>query len=522
VHVRPAHLQGTRLVVAFVGLMIGNTMSGLVSTIVATAAPTIVADLGSLSLLPWLATSYLLTQIGTMPVYGKLGDLYGRKRVFLVAVGVFVGASVLCGLAQSLFQLVVFRAMQGAGAGGLTGLAMAIVADITPPEKQGRFLGYAGLVFAVTSTIGPLAGGLFVDHLSWRWAFFVNVPSAVVSVAIVSALVPSSPSGPRRSLDVLGAAMLAGITTSTVLVLSWGGVEHDWGSPVILGLAGAAVGLLVAFAWHERRVPEPVLPLRVFRERQVGVAVACNLLAGTAFFGGIVFLPVFFQAVTGQRATMSGLLLVPLAVSTALSTVVVGEVVDRVGGAKAFPVAGMLSAAGGFVVLGRLDASTSAGEAAAAGLLIGIGVGFVMQVLLLVVQRSVDRADLGVATSTTVLGRILGGALGVALLGTVFNRSLATEVAARTPPGSVAVAELQGDPGSIAALSDRVRDGVVDAFAAALATTFRAAVPVMLVGFVVALLLPSRVLRARLRATVLPERPGGEGAGADQSPTATT
>lgn len=499
VHDRPTHLHGARLVAAFVGLMVGNTMSGLVSTIVATAAPTIVADLGSLSLLPWLATSYLLTQIATMPVYGKLGDLYGRKRVFLVAVGVFVAASVLCGAAQSLGQLVAFRALQGAGAGGLTGLAMALVADITPPRKQGRFLGYAGLVFAVTSTVGPLAGGLFVDHLSWRWAFFVNVPSAVVSIVLVTLLVPEAPRVPRASLDVVGAALLAGITTSIVLVLSWGGVEHAWGSPVIVLLSATAALLAVLFVTHERRVSEPVLPLRVFRERQVGVAVACNLLAGTAFFGAVVFLPVFFQAVSGERATASGMLLVPLAVSTALTTVAVGEIVDRVGGAKLFPVVGMVFAAVGFTVLGRLEASTSAAAASAAGLLVGIGVGCVMQVLLLVVQRSVRGTDLGVATSTTVLGRIFGGAVGVAVLGTVFNRSLVREIDAGAAAGVVDASRLQGDPASIAALPDSVRDAVVDAFAAALATTFRAAVPIMLAGFVVALLLPARVVRARLR-----------------------
>jgi EmrB/QacA subfamily drug resistance transporter len=494
-------LSGSRLVVAFVGLMVGNTMSGLMSTIVATAAPTIVADLGSLSLLPWLVTASLLSQLATMPLYGKLGDLYGRKRIFLVAVAIFVAGSVLCGLAQSLPQLIAFRALQGAGSGGLAGVSMALVADITPAAKQGRFLGYAGLVFAVSSVIGPLAGGLFVDHLSWRWAFFVNVPSAIVSVVIVSALVPAVPRRPRQALDLAGATLLAGLTTTTILFVSWGGVEYEWGSGVIVGLGIAIAVFAVTFFLHERATDEPVLPLRIFREKQVGIAVAANLVAGTSFFGASVFLPLFFQAVQGEHATESGLLLIPLALSTALTTVAVGEIVDRFGGAKAFPVAGMLCGALGYALLSGVDAGTSAAAAAAASMLIGVGVGCVMQVLLLVIQRSVPANDLGVATATTMLGRIFGGALGVAILGSVFNRSLASEVAARVPSGAVDVAELQGDPESVASLADGIREPVIDAFAAALAGTFRAAIPILLVGLVLALALPARTLRDRLAGT---------------------
>ena len=492
-------LGGRRLVLVFTGLMIGNTMAGLDATIVATTGQTIVADLGSQKLLPWVFTAYQLAQIAVMPLYGKLGDLFGRKRVFAFAVLLFVAGSMLCGAAPTMTVFLVARALQGLGAGGLTGLSMAIVADITPPAKLGAYLGYTGFVFAVTSVLGPLMGGVFVDRLDWRWAFYINLPSALIALVALSRVPRIVPSGSSRRIDLLGTALMAVTVSSGVLALSWGGVQYAWSSALIVALAVAAGAGLVAFVVWERRAPEPLIPSRVFAARQVGIAVFANLVAGVGFFGVIVYLPVWFQSVSGRSATASGLLLVPSALATAIGTTLVGHVLARVGGAKAFPVAGMMLMATGFALLSVSTARTAVATVLVEAVLVGLGVGFVMQVLLFVVQRSVRPADLGAATAVTVLARILGGVVGVAVLGNVFNRSLVCELARRAP--ALDPTKVHGDPASIAALPALVRDEVVTSYAHALTMTFRASVPVMLVGLVVTARLPVRAIRDRLRPT---------------------
>ena len=487
-------LTGGRLVVAFTALMFANAMSAMDGTIVATAAPTITGELGRLSLLPWISTAYLLAQIAAVPLYGRLGDVHGRTRVFSAAVTLFLVGSICCGLATSMPQLVAFRGLQGAGAGGLTSLSMALVADMAPPARLGRYLGYAGLVFGVTSVLGPVVGGLFVDHLSWRFAFFINVPIGVVGLAIVRALVRSAPRA-TRSIDYAGAALLAAATTSLLLLTSLGGVDLAWTSPAIAALAATTLLALGAFLVQERRAAEPLFPLGVLRERAVGLAIASNLVAGTGFTAGIVFLPVVFQAVAGQPATRSGALLVPLGLATALTTVAVGQAVHRFGGAKGFPAVGMLLLAAAYALLSTIDAATTPAFAAGAGMLAGVGVGCVMQTLLHVVQRSVPVAHLGVSTSAVMLGRISGGALGVALFGAVFNNRLAHAIA-RVP--GIDVANLQGDPESVSRLAPDVRDAVRSAFASSLGTGFRVLVPLMLVGFATVVAQRGRVLRDRL------------------------
>jgi EmrB/QacA subfamily drug resistance transporter len=499
-------LSGRHLMLVFTGLMIGNTMAGLDATIVATAGPTIVADLGSQRLMPWVFTAYQLAQIALMPLYGKLGDLFGRKRVFAFAVGMFVAGSMLCGAAPSMGLFLTARALQGAGAGGLTGLSMAIVADITPAESLGRYLGYAGLVFAVTSIVGPLAGGLFVDHLSWRWAFYVNVPSAVVCLLALR-FVPAIGAARRARVDWFGAALLAGGATAAVLALSWGGVQYAWSSTAIRLLAVSAVVVFAGFVAWQQRAAEPLLPLRVFARREVSVAVFANLVAGIGFFGVIVYMPVYFQAVAAKGATASGLLLIPSAISTALCTTLVGSALGRIGGAKVFPLIGMFSMAIGFAVLSGIRPSTPLGIALMGSVLVGVGVGFVMQVMLFVVQRAVSGDDLGAATAVTVLARIVGGVVGVAVLGNVFNRRLASEVRRRAP--GLSPARLHGDPQSIRALPPALRHQVVLSFGRALSLTFFTAIPVMLLGLLVMAALPGAVARA-VRAAPTPARAAPE------------
>ena len=491
-------LTGQRLAVAFTALMFVNAMSSVDATIVATAAPTITAELGRLTLLPWLSTAYLLAQIGTIPIYGKLGDVYGRKRVLLAAAGMFLVASMCCGLAQSMPQLVAFRALQGAGAGGLAGLSMALVADIAPPAKLGRYLGYAGLVYALTFVLGPLTGGLFVDHLSWRWAFFVNLPAGLIGGSLVWLLVPNPRAGGHRRVDYIGAVLLATVTTTIVLVASWGGVEFEWGSVMIVLLVVLAVAAVAAFLSWERRAPEPLLPLRILRDRTVALATLTNLLATTGLGAAIVFLPVVFQAVCGVDATESGALLIPLGLATALTTAVVGRVTEHVGGAKAIPAAGMLLMCVAFAVLGTIDAGTSALFVSAAGLLAGIGVGCVLQTMLHVVQSSVPPAHVGISTSTVMLGRLSGSALGVALFGGLFNRGLDDRLSGIA---GFDLASVRGDPQTINGLDVVVRTAVTEAFADALAGAFRVFVVILALGLLTVLAQRGAVVRNRL-ATV--------------------
>ncbi|HEY8216187.1 MAG TPA: MFS transporter, partial [Acidimicrobiia bacterium] len=319
------------VLIIFIGLQLGQMLSALDGTIVSTALPTISRELGHESLRSWVITSYLLAQIATMPLYGKLGDLYGRKRVFMVAVSIFTVGSMLSGVAGSMEQLLASRTVQGIGAGGIGSLAMAIVADIVPARQLGRWLGYQGAIFAGASLLGPLTGGLFVDHLSWRWAFYVNVPFAVLSIVIVSTKLHYPFQQIRHALDYAGASLLTLALTCVVLAASIGSHSNEWTSPEVVGLFLAVVALTVAFVARERRAPEPVLPLRILGTRVVRVAAGINTTSGAIFASGIYFIPVFVQQVKGLSATDSGFLLVPFMFTTAFTTLLAGRAVERTG-----------------------------------------------------------------------------------------------------------------------------------------------------------------------------------------------
>ncbi len=358
---------------------------------------------------------------------------------------------------------------------------MALVADIAPPAKLGRYLGYAGLVFALTFVVGPLTGGLFVDHLSWRWAFFINLPAGLLGGAFVLALVPSARASAARTIDFAGIALLAATTTTTVLATSWGGVEYDWDSPVMLFLVAAAIAAAIGFVAWERRAPNPLIPLAVVRDRTIALAIVSNFIAGCGFTTAIVFLPVMFQAVAGMNATESGALLIPLGLGTALTTAAVGRIVEHAGGAKAIPALGMMLAIGAYAVLGTITVDSTAAYAATAGVFLGIGVGCVFQTMLFIVQRSVTIVHLGIVSSTVMLARLFGSALGVALFGSIFNNHLDGSF---TGLPDLDLASLRGDPETIAALEPALRHDVSEAFADALAAGFRVFVVVMFVGLV--------------------------------------
>lgn len=490
-----APISNARIIVVFFGILLGATLSGLDASIVATAAPTIIGDLGNVSLLPWLTTSYLVAQVSIMAVFGKLGDIYGRRRMFSIAITIFLVASVLCGLAQSMTMLIAFRVLQGVGAGGITGIAMALVADLVPSDRLGRYLGYTGLVFAGTSVIGPFAGGFFVDHFSWRFAFLVNVPSGLLCLALISTT-PIIGVRVKHRVDYAGAIMLALSISSLLLALSGRGSDSSWTSPRIVILLIAFISLGAGFLWWESRAPEPILPLRILKSRVTSLSTLANLISGVAFTCGIIYPPLFFQAVAGFNAQNSGLLLAPFALTCAASTLFAGQIADRFGGHKVIPLFGMVCEALGFLLLSTISATTSASTVMAYGMLAGLGVGCVMQTLLYVVQRFSRASDMGVATSTVMLARVMGSSLGVAILGSVFTSTLIAEVHRRVP--GFAVADIQGTPGRVASLADDVRIQLQESFATGLSTAFRVAVPIMVLGVVVVALIPGRRVREQL------------------------
>jgi EmrB/QacA subfamily drug resistance transporter len=404
----------------FAGLLLAMLLASLDQTIVATALPTIVRDLGGLDQLSWVVTAYLLGATVTMPLWGRASDLYGRKPLFLAAIGVFLAGSALSGAAQDLTQLIAFRALQGLGAGGLMTLAMAIVAEIVSPRERGRYQGYIQMVFVVASVAGPLLGGTFTDHLSWRWVFYVNLPIGAVALAlIVAALHLPTERRPAR-IDALGAGLLAAGLTCVLLVTTWGGREYAWGSAEIAGLAVAGVVLLGAFVAQERRAPEPILPLRLFRRPVFVVVSAALFLTTLAFFAVIVFMPVYLQVVTGVSATDSGLLLLPLLLAGTASTALAGRAMSRTGRYKAFPIAGLALMAVGLALLAQIGTGTSHAVVAALLVLFGAGFGMVSQVLTIAIQNDVERRELGIATASANLFRSLGGSVGVALFGAIF------------------------------------------------------------------------------------------------------
>jgi EmrB/QacA subfamily drug resistance transporter len=482
--------------VTFAGLLLAMLLASLDQTIVSTALPTIVGDLGGIDQLSWVVTAYLLAATVTIPLWGRMSDLYGRKRLFQAAIVVFLLGSALSGTAQSLGELIAFRALQGLGAGGLMTLAMASVADIISPRERGRYQGYIQMVFVVASVAGPLLGGLFADHLSWRWVFYVNLPIGAVALTVISATLPPTATGRRPRIDWLGAALIAGAITALLLVTTWGGREYAWDSAEVVGLAVAAVAMLVAFVARERRAPEPILPPRLFRDPVFDVVSAVLFLTTCAFFAAIVFTPLYLQVVTGASATDSGLLLLPMLLAGTASTAISGRLISRTGRYKRFPVAGLAIMAVGLFLLAQMDTGTARATTALYLVVFGLGFGMVSQVLTVAIQNAVDRRDIGIATGSANLFRALGGSVGVAVFGAVFAARLDTWLPRSVPSGAgIDPQSVQASPASLAAMPAAVRGGIADAVAHSLHTVFLVAVPVALLAFAVVLLLREVPLR---------------------------
>jgi EmrB/QacA subfamily drug resistance transporter len=479
-----------------VALALGVLLAALDQTIVATALPTVAGDLGGLSDLAWVVTAYLVAETVSMPLYGKLGDVFGRKRVLIVAIVLFLAGSALSGLATSMTELAAFRALQGLGAGGLIVTAMAVIAELVAPRQRAKYMGLIGGVFAFASVAGPLAGGLLVDQLSWRWIFYVNLPVGAAALAVISAKLPAPARRERQPIDVVGAALLTIAAASTVLVSSWGGAQYAWDSPTILAIGAVAIVAAAAFVAQERRAADPVLPLSLFAARPFWSAGLSGFLVGMSMFGTVTFLPLYLQIVDGASATTAGLRMLPFVVGAMLANSISGKVISKADRYKPYPVAGAGLMVVGMLLLSRLDRDSSAVLAALDMVVIGIGIGLVMQVVILVAQNHAPRRHIGVATSTVTFARSIGATIGVAIFGAIFAARLGIELASSSPVVQrIAGAGARLDPEQVRALPPSVHADVVGAFTRALQVTFEVGAGFAAVALLAVLLLP-RALHA--------------------------
>ena len=484
--------------VVMTALMLVMLLAALDQTIVATALPRIATDLHGLNKLSWVATAYLLTSAITPPIYGKISDLFGRKKIFQSAILIFLAGSVLCGVSQSMNQLVAARALQGIGAGGLMSLVLAIVGDVIPPRQRGKYMGYFGAVFGVSSVAGPLLGGFLTDSLSWRWIFFVNIPLGILALSAVASRLHLPVYKQQHKIDYLGAALLSAASVCLLLATVWGGNTYAWGSGQIIGLLGGGVLLALVFALWEKRAPEPIIPPRLFRNSIFTVSVILSLLSGVAMFASILYIPEYQQIVRGFSPTKSGLMTMPLVMGLLVTSIISGRLITRWGRYRVFPIIGTFVLTVGLWLFSHITLTTSEWVIGVWMAIVGAGLGLFMQVMTLAIQNSVERSELGTATSTATFFRSLGSSFGGALFGAILTSRLAHHLSQSLPGQAANPAfsrNIQSGGINIHRLPPTVSADILQAFAHSFHDMFLLAIPFALLAFVAALFLKEVPLR---------------------------
>jgi len=502
-------LSHREVMIVLPGLLLAILLAMLDNLIVSTALPRIVGDLGGVAHLSWVVTAYILASLVVTPFYGKLGDMYGRKKFFIVAILIFLAGSALSGLSQSMAELITFRAIQGLGAGGLMVGAMATLGDIVAPRERGRYMSYMMVVMMLATIGGPLVGGFITTSFSWRWIFYINLPVGGAALVYLISTLHLPARRVSHRVDYLGGALLGLAATALVLLATWGGTEYRWASAQIIGLGLLAAAATVAFCVVELRVAEPILPLHVFRNRNFSVTMALTFLTGLAMFGAMTFLPLYQQTVQGESPTISGLALTPMMLGVTITSILAGQVTTRTGRYKIFPVLGGAIMGLGMFLLTNLDVATTRATSAIYYVVLGLGMGFLMQMVSLIAQNSVEQRDMGVASSARMFFRQIGGSLGVAAFGAVFARKLTESLASAAGTGAhVKAGGTQLDPATVNALPAAVRHDVFFAIAHAVQSVFIWALPAAVAIFVLALFIKEVPLRGRAPAAeTAPQEP---------------